>query len=494
MAVSTSREKLFEALLASSPDALVVVGPSGRIEMASRAVESLFGYHPEELVGQAVEVLVPEKLRQAHIGHRDTYAAQPTPRAMGSGLALYGRRRDGSTFPVDVSLAPVVVDHAHMVGAFVRDATERRRGEDLLRHVNEISRALLAGQPTAETLTLTAGSARAMVCATLAWVTLPQGGGHLVVAAADGEGADALIGAEVPEEASLSARVIAEGVPLLIEDMATNASVIEEARRLDLGPGVYLPMTAGDGPIGALVVAQARAKNAFEPAEVRSLEVFASTAAIVLSLGRAREELEQLRLVAEHERIARDLHDTVIQRLFAIGMSLQGFQRLTSGVVAERIAAFVEDIDQVIREIRETIFDLSRPDVGGPDIRRLLRQVAAEAAEQLGFEPRVGFRGPVEAMVTDELVPHLLAVAREALSNVARHARARSAELLLCANDGSVMLSVADDGVGLPEGPSAGHGLANLASRADKFGGKLTVSPRRPTGTLLEWQVPVGFP
>jgi PAS domain S-box-containing protein len=489
-AVSEGGPELERALLRASPDAVIVVDASGRIEMASPAAETLFGWPPEELVGQAVELLVPEDARHLHERHRRAYAARPTARAMGSGLELRGRRRDGSTFPVDVSLAPVVLDGTWRVGVFVRDATERRRGEDLLRHVNEISRRLLAGRPTAETLGLTAHRARGLVGASAAWVVVPAGPGTLTVAAADGEGTEALLGAELSGEASLSARAMAEGAPIPVADMAGEPAVLVHARPLGLGPGLYLPMAAEEGPIGALVVARPSGQDPFTPAEADVLEVFASASAIVLALGRAREELEALCLVAEHDRIARDLHDTVIQRLFALGMNLQSLERLADGVVGERIGAAVGAIDEVIREIRETIFDLSRPDTGGPDIRRRLRQVAGEAAAQLGFEPRVGFRGPVEAAVSDEVAPHLLAAAREALSNVARHARAQSVEVVLSAQDGSLVLSVADDGVGTSDGPSAGHGLANLAARADRLGGKLRLSPRRPRGTVLEWQVP----
>ncbi len=482
--------ELERALLRASPDAVVVVDASGRIEMASPAVEALFGWRPAELVGQAVELLIPEALRDLHRRHRDRYAEHPTARAMGTGLDLRGRRRDGSTFPVDVSLAPVLLHGEARVGAFVRDVTERRRGEELLRFVNEISQTLLAGCPTDETLGLTASRARRLVEGVAAWVVVPKGTGTLAVAAADGEGVEALLGAELPGDTSLSARAMEARMPVCATDMAGDPAVLPEAHRLGLGPGLYLPLTAEQGPIGSLVVARRRGQSPFTDAETAALEVFASAAAIVLSLGTARQELETLRLVAEHDRIARDLHDTVIQRLFALGMNLQSLQRLAEGVVGERIGAAVEDIDEVIREIRETIFDLSHPRTGGPEIRQRLRQVAAEAAQQLGFEPRVAFRGPVEVATSDELVPHVLAVAREALSNVARHAKAESVDVVLSVRGSSLVLSVADDGIGIGEGPRAGEGLANMAARAEAVGGGLRVSPRRPAGTLVEWVAP----
>ncbi len=485
----TARPELEIALVQASPDAVIVVDAAGRIEMANPAVESLFGWAPEELIGQPVELLLPEELRDLHRRHRAGYAARPVARAMGSGLDLHGRRRDGTSFPVDVGLAPLTAGGAIRVGAFVRDATDRRRGEDLLRYVNEISRELLAGEDTADTLRLTANRARVLVEAEAAWIVVPRGS-SLTVAAADGTGAEVLVGANVPAGTSLSAKVMRSGRPLAIGEMAADPAVIAEARPLGLGPGLYLPMAAESRSLGTLVVARAASRPPFGPSEAEALAVFASAAAIVLSLGQAREELEALRLVSEHERIARDLHDTVIQRLFALGMSLQGLQRLADGVVAERIAAAVGAIDDVIREIRETIFDLSQPAAGGPEIRRKLRDVVREAGQQLGFAPRVGFRGPVEAAIDDRLVPDLLSVVREALSNVARHAHATAVEVVLEAQDSSVLLTVADNGVGIPDGPSAGHGIANLQARASKLGGELRLDRRHPSGTLLQWRVP----
>lgn len=459
--------------------------------MASPAVEALFGWLPTELVGQSVEVLIPEETRSAHQRHRDAYAANPVARPMGSGLDLWGKRRDGSCFPVDVSLAPVLLDGRALVGAFVRDATERRRREDLLRYVNQISRQVLAGDPTPEILSLTARRARDLASGRASWVVLPAGSDRFVVAAADGEGTRVLVGAELSSDDTLSKRAMVESKPLVVEHMALHPHVLAASRSLGLGPGLYLPMSAQEGPIGTLVVARSVGQDAFSAVERAALEVFASAAAVVLSLGRARQELERLCVVSEHERIARDLHDTVIQRLFALGMSLQGLRHLVDGLVEERIGSAVEAIDEVIREIRETIFGLSAAPTDGPDIRGQLRRVAAEAVANLGFEPRLNFRGPVEVALDEDLLTDLLAVAREALSNVARHAKACSVELVLRVDGPRLILSIADDGVGIPDGPSAGHGLANLAARAEKRGGELYVARRHPAGTLVEWRVPL---
>jgi PAS domain S-box-containing protein len=491
--VSDARNELFEAMFRSSPDGLIVVGADGRIEMASPAAEKLFGYRSEEIEGQPVEFLVPHDRRQSHLDHRRDYMVQPQGRPMGVGLDLNGRRRDGSVFPVDISLVPTLLDGQLHVGAFVRDATERRRGEDLLRFVNEISRRTLAGGSTSDLLALTAQRARPLVGAVVAWIAVPDGGApdRMVVAAADGEGSEVFVGALIPREGSLAAHVMEDGQALLVDDMVAEPAVLPAARAAGLGPGLYVPMLSETSALGALVLARTPLDGAFNHGEVSVAEVFASAAAIILALGAARQSLEDLRMTAEQERIARDLHDTVIQRLFALGMRLQAAERLADAAVGERIRGAVDAIDQVIREIRETIFDLNRPDSGDPHLRQVLRNVAAESSEQLGFTPRLAFRGPVEAAVSDELESQLVSVLREALSNVARHAKASSVDVVLVAAEGSVTISIADDGVGVPEGLSAGHGLENMGTRAAQLGGELVVSRRSPSGTLLRWQVPI---
>ncbi|HAM03846.1 MAG TPA: hypothetical protein DCQ30_16720 [Acidimicrobiaceae bacterium] len=488
--MTVSQAELLEALVVASPDAVVVVDGSGRVELASPSIERLLGYDPAELVGSPVEVLLPEALRSVHEGHRHSFMGDPVPRRMGSGLALSARRADGSTLPVDISLVPVLVQGRPLVGAFIRDVTERRRNEELTGYVNDIASDLLSGRSTTETLTLTAERARTLAEAAAAWVMVPAGADQFEVAAGDGKGTDSLVGAHLEAPGSLSARALAERSVIAVASMADDPAVLPEARRLGFGPGLYLPLS-DDETIGVLVVARPPGAPAFEPSLTASMEVFASAAAIVLSLGAARSELDKMREIAEHERIARDLHDTVIQRLFAVGMTLQALQPLVNGAVADRLGDAVDAVDYVIREIRETIFSLGHPRSSGPDIRQQLRQVVAEAAGQLGFQPRVGFRGPVEAAISQEVSDHLLAVAREALSNIVRHAKASRVEVVLEADAGALTLNVSDDGIGLAGAPSAGHGLENMHSRAHLLGGELEVSAGPLVGTLVRWRVPL---
>jgi two-component system, NarL family, sensor histidine kinase DevS len=490
--VSEGPGDLPDAVFTASPDAVIVVDEEGRIRMASGAVTTLFGYQPEEIVDQAVELLVPDRVKSVHRGHRAKFAEEQTARPMGAGLELSGRRRDGSVFPVDVSLAPLMVGGGGWTAAFVRDATDRRRTEYLMRSINEVTRQVLAGEDTSAVLAQVAERARELVDASAAWVVVPNESDRalLRVAAAAGRGSDLLLGAALDAQTSLSAQAMETSHPLLILNMSAEPLVIGPAREAGFGPGAYLPMLTQDGPIGALVVARETGFDGFVQAEVDAVEVFAAATAVGTALGAARNTLEDLHIVSEHERIARDLHDTVIQRLFALGMGLQGAQRLADDQVSERIRLAVEAIDEVIREIRETIFDLNRPPAAGLDIRQQVRAVVTDIGIQLGLHPRLSFRGPVEARTSDETLTHLLAVLREAITNAARHARASKVDVVLMATPDTITLSVADDGIGMPDGPSAGHGLTNMADRAARLGGELIITQRRPTGTLLQWKTP----
>jgi PAS domain S-box-containing protein len=488
--VSDSSDDL-ATLLQASPDAVIVVDADGDVLLASSAVETLFGFHPSEIVGQPVEKLLPEQLRAVHERHRKAFMRSGTPRPMGIGLELEGCRRDGSVFPIDVSLAPFSSGGRRVVGAFIRDATARRRQEASLRGINEITQRLLAGERTESTLELVAQQARGLADARLGWIVTPSGQGDLVISAADGIDSESLIGLSIPVDTSISNQAMTLRASILVENLVTEAAVPAEIRALGLGGGLYCPLSADERVLGALVVARAQGDPGFSESDVSLVEFFASAAVVAITLGETRLGLDQLQATAERERIGRDLHDTVIQRLFALGMSLQSIERLATGPVAERIDHAVDGLDEVIRDIRETIFRLERPTMAGSGLRAAVNDVVAAAAEHLGFAPRVGFEGPVDSATSSQLQPQVLAVLTEVLSNVVRHAEASAVEVVIAAEDGTLLLSVSDNGIGPPAGHTAGNGLRNIGDRARALSGSVSITARNPSGTLVEWCVPV---
>ena len=204
-----------------------------------------------------------------------------------------------------------------------------------------------------------------------------------------------------------------------------------------------------------------------------------------------RERVDQgLLVICEQERIARDLHDTVIQSLFGIGLSLQATAAMAvEERTRQRVQRAVEDIDQAIRSLRTTVFALNQPPPVSSGLREQVTAIAQDIGRSLGFAPTVDFVGPVDLAVADEVHRHLIPCLRESLSNVARHARASRVDICLRV-EGEVVLEVSDDGRGIPEGARIGHGLRNLERRAQLLGGHCRFLPREGGGTVVQWRVP----
>ena len=234
--------------------------------------------------------------------------------------------------------------------------------------------------------------------------------------------------------------------------------------------------------------------DAFTDVDEEMAVALASAAAVAIENARLHAQVLELATFEDRERIARDLHDTVIQRLFGIGLALQGATRRSDpDDVEERIQQALDDLDTTVREIRSVIFELhtTRAD-RGRSLRREVLDLCAEAGRSLGFDPVVRFDGPVDTAVPEEHAEHLLAVLREALSNVARHAQAARATVRVTALNGRLSLEVVDDGVGIPHPPpTGGQGVDNMAVRATMLAGYCELTPADRGGTTLRWEVPL---
>jgi signal transduction histidine kinase len=253
------------------------------------------------------------------------------------------------------------------------------------------------------------------------------------------------------------------------------------------GPALAASLAGADGPQGVLIVAGSGAGG---EDDANLLASFAGQASLALERARAQEERELLVVLEDRERIARDLHDVVIQRLFATGMQLQGVApHALRPDAAKRINAAVDDLDATIRDIRRAIFELRTP--VGTSLRSELHEAVEASAATLGFKPSLDVSGPVDSAVPDDVVPELLAVLREALSNAARHARAGAVRVSVRAADGEVMIQVEDDGIGTDPAAARG-GLVNMGERARDLGGSFAVGPASGRGTLVTWRVPLG--
>jgi len=335
--MSTVDDSVAWALIESSPDGVAICDTSGHIVIVNRQLELLFGYERSDLLGQAIEILVPAEYRTAHLRHRHVYVNESKTRAMGSGLRLEGVRRDGSRFPVEVALSPVKTESGELIITAVRDVSER------------------------------------------------------------------------------------------------------------------------------------------------------------VSIQNELEEQRMKALIAEdRERIARDLHDTVIQRLFADGLTIQALLPRVSDEVGKRLQTVLDDHDDAIREIRTTILGLGRSRAGESGLRRAILDVVDQAGRILGFRPTVRLDGVLENRLGPQMEGELLATLREALSNTARHAQATSVEVEVSASGRTLSLTVADNGSGIgPDRIGSGSGLSNMRSRAHELGGSCSIERRTVGGTAVEWVVPL---
>lgn len=662
-------DDLVGAVVRLMPDAAVAVDSDGLIVAANALAEAIFGYPAGGLTGEQVDHLVPERFRPDHSGHRSSYMSRATQRPMGAGLELWAKRRDGSEFPVDVSLAPLGVPERPLTLAAVRDLTQRRaewaalgrlaaivsasedaivsmdlkgtvtswnpgaqrlfgyRAEEIvgrpifrlvaarrrgeveeqlarmragmrmatrdarrirkngdeidvsesmslirepsgepigytwlmrdvaerklaeielrrllvetqgrerwLESISEIRLAFLAGGDVEEWLDLIARRVCELAdTESSAILLVTEGSGPLVGAACEGEPMSRLRGEKVAVDGSIFGTVLTSGETWASSDLPragrrkSSALHLVPQRLLGsvlstesgtgtspdsgagtspdsgagtspddgdvTGPVVVAPLKTADGIDGVLVVSRAPGRGEFDDEDVRMVESFAQQAGLAVEIAKARDDLEQLALVADRERIARDLHDHVIQRLFAVGIALQAAAHsITDARALGRINDSVEELDATIRDVRSTIFSLEirATDRAETSARSRILSIASKAADGLGFQPRIQFEGPVDTRVPEEMVPDVLAVVRESLSNAARHASASTVELRVRVND-DLVITVTDDGIG-PDGAVRWSGLANLRARAEGRRGSMSIGSAGARGTRIEWRVPL---
>jgi PAS domain S-box-containing protein len=610
--------ELLELVLSVIPDPTVVVDGAGVIVAVNPIGEALFGYPAEQLTGRQIEVLLPEPVRHVHVQHRAGYAAAPRVRTMGAGLALAGRRQDGTEFPVDISLARITINDEPLVVAAIRDITDQRAataaqaqlaaivqssldaivavtvegvvtswnpaagrtfgyppgemvGRQLSRLVpderadelQELIGAVMDGRSSAprDTQWLTKGGTRLDVAISVSPLTDRAGpllgfsllvrditerkhteaglrrqerwqaaaaeihlamlstspveelvalicrrtselldAGAVVVARAEGGAVNVVAGAGAAS--SLVGGALDPPPPLVTEVLATGETgTASGPRDVDLSPPVGevlgqgrqlgVPVRSARDVTGALLIV--RPVDDFGPSDIAVAEGMAGTIELAAELARARTDREHLLLAGDRERIALDLHDLVIQRLFGTGMGLQGVLPLIKNSRAvERIETAIEDLDTTIREIRTAIFELQPPPVAVAGMRTEILKLVASASERIGFEPTVRFDGPIDSTVTDDVRVHVVAVVREGLSNVARHAQASRVRVELQV-DHDLLVVVADNGVGRGESGRL-SGLANLRLRAESLGGTLLVTSPDAGGTRLEWRIPLTHP
>ncbi|GAA1264070.1 histidine kinase [Planotetraspora silvatica] len=443
----------------------------------------------------------PQTLRLADIAqHPESYGFPPGHPQMASFLGVPVRVRDevfgnlyltekrgGEEF--DEEDEAIVVTLATAAGVAIENARlyeETRRRETWLQASSEITTALLSGAEPHEVVTLLARRAREMADADEITIVLP-GAGEGTLRMVDEEGhADRR---HTTEEiaGTLAGRALLTGEPLVADNPAEG-----DLSAASPGPQAAVPLGAAGAVRGVLSLGKRSGRIPFSASELRTLHAFAGQAAIALELAETRKDAERLGLLEDRDRIAKDLHDVVIQRLFAVAMTLMSTVRLVERPEASsRLQSAIDELDGTISQVRSTIFALQPPhDAGTPSLRARIVDVVESARGHLGFMPGLSMEGQLDNEVPAELADHLLAVLREALSNVVRHAKAYRSDVTVRAEEGWLTLTVEDDGVGVPAGGRR-RGLRNLEERARGLGGAFEVARAESGGTWLLWRVPI---
>jgi len=368
---------------------------------------------------------------------------------------------------------------------------ESQRRQEWLRASTEVTRQLLSADGE-QPLAVIARRLTELADADAVNVVLPTASGdRLMVEVATGAGADEVTALTYPRDGTLSGLAISTGRPVLVGDVGQEDELtVHLADVVHLGAVMAIPLVGARGARGALVVGRLHGRRGFTDADLEMATTFANHAAVALELADARTDQQRVVLLEDRDRIARDLHDHVIQRLFSAGLSVQSVASgLPDAERAARLARVVDDLDETIRQIRTSIFELRGalgPQAG--TVRTRLTEVAAELAPVLGFAPRLRFDGPLDSAVSEPIADDVVAVVREALTNVARHAQATEVSVEVAVTTAELCVSVIDDGVGL--GASTRRsGLANLGRRAEGHGGSLTIPEHE--GTHLRWTIPL---
>jgi signal transduction histidine kinase len=399
---------------------------------------------------------------------------------------------DFLTKPLDTTEVLLRVRNLLESQALHRNLQQRQRW---LEASGQITRELLSGTRP-EPLRLIAEHVRELSDADLAVTTVPDpdGPGRSLLIATR-EGIDEQHAVAVAERVclTLASRVISEGRPLLVDGSGPDESSRTSraaAGEVDVGHVMVLPLVGAHSVRGALALCRRRGRPRFTDVELETATSFANQAAMALELADARADQERVLVLEDRHRIARDLHDHVIQQVFAAGLVVQATaSRLQDPAGVRTLQEVVGNLDDAIRQIRVSIFQLQPPAPGG--LRAAVMEVVADVRPGLGLDPRVDLDGPLDSVATADLLRDVTAVVREGLINVARHASASAVALSLYATSGRLTVTISDDGDGMGD-VGRRSGLDNMRERAESRNGSMVIAEVPDLGgTTLVWTVPI---
>ncbi|MCG3755073.1 GAF domain-containing sensor histidine kinase [Amycolatopsis sp. Poz14] len=405
-------------------------------------------------------------------------------------------KKDGAEFTDDdevivqalAAAAGIAIENAHLY-------EQTRLRQRWLGATSEVTTELLGGTDPVDALELIAGRALELTGSDVTMLALPGTGrldvdeerdtdpAELTVTVCAGGDATDLMGLRMSVDGTVPGAVFRDRTPRRMAELA----LLPDRGR---GPALVVPLRAGDHTSGVLIALRDPGSALFETAQLPVLASFADQAALALQLAAQQRAARERDVLSDRDRIARDLHDHVIQRLFAVGLAMQSTQRRTKAPeLQRRLQESIDQMHEIVREIRTAIFDLHGGAAGETRLRNRLHDAIAELTDDAPLHPAVSMAGPLDA-VPAQLAEHVEAVVREAVSNAVRHAGASALSVSVAVRDERVRISVTDDGTGLPEGVSP-SGLGNLRERAESAGGEFTLGTSSGGGVRLDWSAPL---
>ena len=487
-------EQAFRAAFDDAPVAMAITDLSeyGRREImqVNRELNALLGYDGTELVGQFLDDLThPDDRSRSSAG---------AEKVLADASSVYATEKryltsDGREVWTQMSMAKLLAGTDDTIGLIhivdisrrIDAEQERDRREHTLAALAALRRATLNEEPVTLILEQLLVASRQVLEAEHAVMATPDEGGALYCRAMSSGSLPDQSGQPLKDDAT-GLEVYRNRTPRLVEHLGAESNVFDGAgsAQSEIGPAVVVPLLAGDLTEGVMVVARSRGESAFTDRDMEIASSLAAEAAVTFQLTRARSDKRRLILVEDRERIARDLHDLVIQRLFATGMRLQAGigspERLT-----ERANETVHDLDETIGVIRDSIFQLRSQQLTlDQEIRQLVDNRRAVGRDRL----ELSISGDAN-QIPGGVAEHLLAALNEMLSNVSRHAQASKAVVEIEVTD-RVIVTVTDDGIGMASGRSSGQGLHNIQQRAEDLGGNLSLTSSAG-GTTARWRVPL---
>ena len=506
-AVESARE-----LVKARYAALAVVDSEGALEQflhvgIDAETAATIGELPKRcgLLGAVMDEQKP--IRLAHLSEDARSAGFPAHHPpMKSFLGLAIRAGDvvlGNLYLTDREGGEFTAEDEELVSAFAATAGTAIEKARLYEHAQarqrwllasaEISGMLLAPDSGSDPLQVIIEKVCQLADADLATLVLPaEDPLTFEVVVATGCGADQLRGMQSSEEDSMVSRAVETGRGSRVQAVSDEHRFEGHLSRVaQVGPLMAVPLSGRSGAQGAIVVGRLVGRRGFTEADLELAEAFAVHAAIARELASARADQQRLTLMKDRSRIARDLHDHVIQRLFAVGLTMQSMTKI-EGVPSDRLDSVIDNIDATIRQIRTSIHQLENADSVPSDLQSAIREIVDQVSLCLEFTPVVRFEGSLDAVVAAAPTDAITAVVREAVTNVARHAHATALEIKVCGDGEQVSVDISDDGVGLGANDDPRRsGLNNLRRRADIWGGSLNITANEPHGTRLVWTIPV---